>query len=288
MEGFTKLFHSILFSTIWEEDDATVRIWVTMMAMVNADGVVEASVPGLARAAHKSIPEVEIALAKFMAPDKYSRTPDFEGRRIEEVSGGWRLLNHDLYKNKLSVEDRREKTRQRVARHRDRKAAEAQQGLPAVAQDVTPGNAGNAPVTPETESNAGNEIRSDQIRGRSDQIRSQSVASGDGQAPTRMVTDVFKALFVKAYGHKPTWNEKTGKQLKRLLAQHKPEEIIRRIGVMFSGRVRFPPPPYDFGSLVQHFDKFAGPAVNGSSQRRAATPSTDHPDDDHLVDPRNL
>lgn len=64
--------------------------------------------------------ECEKALAKFLAPDPYSRSPEHEGRRIEPVDGGWQILNHDKYREKLSVEDRREYKRVKQAEYRTR------------------------------------------------------------------------------------------------------------------------------------------------------------------------
>jgi hypothetical protein len=129
MTGFTKLFSSITRSTIWAEDDATVKIWITMMALADRDGIVEASIPGLAHEARKSLEEVEAALKKFLSPDKYSRSKEYEGRRIEEVRGGWRLLNHDYYRGLLDQDDQRERAAERQRRSRERKAS-GQQSLP--------------------------------------------------------------------------------------------------------------------------------------------------------------
>ena len=51
MSGYTKLFGSILDSTVWATP-ATVRVvWITMLAMADEHGVVSASVGGLARRA---------------------------------------------------------------------------------------------------------------------------------------------------------------------------------------------------------------------------------------------
>ena len=49
--SYTKLFNSIISSTIWTEDDKTRIIWVTMMAMADQNGEIQASIPGLARMA---------------------------------------------------------------------------------------------------------------------------------------------------------------------------------------------------------------------------------------------
>ena len=106
MSGYTKLFSSILASTIWREDDKTRIVWITLLAMSDRHGIIEGSIPGLADFAHVSIAECEIALARLMAPDEYSRSPDADGRRIERVDGGWRLINHEKYRLKLDTEDR--------------------------------------------------------------------------------------------------------------------------------------------------------------------------------------
>ena len=129
--GYTKLFSRILDSTIWREDDKTRILWITMLAMANQHGVVECTIPGLADRARISIKECESALQRFQQPDKYSWSKEKQGRRIEAVDGGWFLINHDKYRQLLSREDQREKTRLRVARYRYRNAS------------VTLGNAGN-------------------------------------------------------------------------------------------------------------------------------------------------
>ena len=69
-----------------------------MLAMADQHGRVWASVPGLANIARVSIEACELALEELQAPDKYSRTTAHEGRRIEPIDGGWRLLNHAKYR----------------------------------------------------------------------------------------------------------------------------------------------------------------------------------------------
>lgn len=118
MSGFTKLFGSIVNSTIWREDKDTKIVWITMLAMADKDGVVETSFPGLADAARVSMEECRSSLDKLMSPDEHSRTKDNEGRRIREVDGGWLILNHAKYRHKMSEEYRREQgaIRQQVFR----------------------------------------------------------------------------------------------------------------------------------------------------------------------------
>lgn len=95
---FTKLFSSITESTIWQEDDKTRLVWITMLAMADRQGRVWASIPGLAHRARVPLHACRTALRKLAAPDKDSRTPDHQGRRIEAIDGGWILLNHAKYR----------------------------------------------------------------------------------------------------------------------------------------------------------------------------------------------
>jgi hypothetical protein len=118
-DGFTKLFGSLIHSTIWREKDHVRLVWITMLAMVNRHGVVEASLPGVADAARVTIEECEEAIARLHAPDPYSRSKAHEGRRIKTVDGGWQLLNYDTYRRRMSAEDQREKAAERQQRFRD-------------------------------------------------------------------------------------------------------------------------------------------------------------------------
>lgn len=96
--SFTKLFSSITESTIWCEDTPVRIVWITMLAMADRHGRVWASLPGLANRARVSLSEASIAIEKFLSPDQFSRTPANDGRRIEVIDGGWRLLNHAKYR----------------------------------------------------------------------------------------------------------------------------------------------------------------------------------------------
>ncbi|GAB3744913.1 hypothetical protein [Lysobacter olei] len=107
-DTYTKLFSSITESTVWGESYATRIVWVTMLAMADAQGNVYGAVPGLARRANVTLQEAEAALLAFMSPDPYSRTKDSDGRRIEEIDGGWRLINHGKYSAVRNADERRE------------------------------------------------------------------------------------------------------------------------------------------------------------------------------------
>jgi hypothetical protein len=185
-----------------------------MLAMKNQHGEVEASIPGLAKFAHVSIESTEKALAKLMAPDQYSRTKEFEGRRIEEIDGGWLVLNHAKYKNKASEDDEREKTRLRVQRFRERN------GENSVTPPVTPCN---ALVTP---GNAGNDI---QIQ-KQIQIQKEKKKEPDGSLSLkRVLTDGWISAYKEFFGMDYKFRGAVdGKAADRLLATGiQPAEIIQ-------------------------------------------------------------
>lgn len=120
---FTKLFSSITASTIWAAPDQTRILWITMLAMADQHGRVWASIPGLANIARVPIEACEKALAELMGPDRYSRTKDHDGRRIEEMDGGWRLLNHAKYRAIRDEESIKESKRRYI---NERRAKERQ------------------------------------------------------------------------------------------------------------------------------------------------------------------
>jgi hypothetical protein len=91
-------------------------------------------------------------LAKLEAPDPESRTPDADGRRIERLDDhrtwGWHIINYSRFREIASEEQRREKTRDRVARFKANRQQNATGNAP-----VTHGNA------PVTLANAGNAMQ---------------------------------------------------------------------------------------------------------------------------------
>ena len=118
--GFTKLFSDILDSTIWREDMPTKIVWITMLARADRHGIVSASLPGLADLARVTLPQCQEALQKFLGPDEYSRTKDFDGKRIMETDGGWILLNYQKYRKIQDAEEVRIATAERVRKFREK------------------------------------------------------------------------------------------------------------------------------------------------------------------------
>ena len=96
-------------------------VWITMLAIAERDGLVESSLPGLADLARVTVDECQEALVVLAGPDDFSRSKEFEGRRIQEVESGWMILNYEKYRNRLSCADRREYQRVKQVEYRKRR-----------------------------------------------------------------------------------------------------------------------------------------------------------------------
>lgn len=133
MAGYTKLFSSIVTSTVWREGKETKIMWVTMLALADKDGVVEGSIPGLADMARLTVAEARTAIEILSAPDPDSRSKEAEGKRLVPIDGGWLLVNHAKYRDLMSVEERREYLRKKQAEFR----AKAKTGLSTVVNNCS-------------------------------------------------------------------------------------------------------------------------------------------------------
>ena len=121
--GFVKIYASITRSSVWLESNETRLVWITMLVAAGPDGVVEASVGGLAHLARVTKAECRAALDVLEAPDADSRSEEHDGRRVEKVDGGWLVLNHAKYRERQSDRNAKAADRQRRWRERKRDAA---------------------------------------------------------------------------------------------------------------------------------------------------------------------
>ena len=118
MGGFTKLWGEITSSSIWNEDDKTRIVWITMLAMMDPDFVVRASIGGLAHQARVSREDCEMALEKLRSADPDSRSKEYDGARIQDVPGGFYLINGQKFREARSDDDRRKYMREYMKEYR--------------------------------------------------------------------------------------------------------------------------------------------------------------------------
>lgn len=138
MSSYSPLWSLIVDSSIWEEPDFVRIVFITMLALKDADHVVRRDAYKLAKSAHKSEQEVLEALKVLSSPDKRRLEPqEFDGRRIKKVADGWLILNGQKYRDMMRTLAIRESKRHWAKNNRDTTKALKQQLAPA---PVTPHN----------------------------------------------------------------------------------------------------------------------------------------------------
>jgi hypothetical protein len=118
MAGYSKLWSTIVTSSVWSEDDKTRIMWITMLAVAEADGFVSGAIPGMATVARLTLEDAKTAIDKLSSPDPYSRTPDAEGRRIIPVPGGWQIVNYEYFRKPQDDDERRRYMREYMRQYR--------------------------------------------------------------------------------------------------------------------------------------------------------------------------
>lgn len=142
---YNKLFSKIVDSSIWLEPAPTRIVFLTFLAVMDETGFVElAAVGNVANRARVTCDEAQAALARLENPDQESGDPEFEGRRVERVPGGWMVLNAEKYRRLVTRVLVKEQTRTRVKRWREKKRDRNAPVTPCNA----PVTAHNARVTP--------------------------------------------------------------------------------------------------------------------------------------------
>lgn len=122
--AFVKLDCGILDSSLWTETADTRIVFVTLLAMADESGFVHATRSAVVRRANLPEASVLTALEALSRPDANDRSGVEGGRRIEEIQGGFNVVNYERYRNACNSDVRKANTRERVARYRSKKKAE--------------------------------------------------------------------------------------------------------------------------------------------------------------------
>ena len=108
MEFYTPISSRIVDSSLWDEDDYVIKIFLTMAVKKDRDHVVRGSAYNIAMWSKKKEEEVIRALEILSSPDSKRLEPQpFEGRRIEKVEDGWLILNGQYYQDMMGIINRR-------------------------------------------------------------------------------------------------------------------------------------------------------------------------------------
>lgn len=136
MTTYTPLFSKIVDSSLWMEPPHVVKLFLTMLALKDADHVVRFNAYGLCRRSNLSETEVAEGLEILANPDRRRMEPQAnDGRRIERVAEGYRILSGEFYQTLMRKvnRDAYKARKQREYRARERSLLDSRRG------DVDPG-----------------------------------------------------------------------------------------------------------------------------------------------------
>jgi hypothetical protein len=132
---YARVFVRILDSSI-AEDWQTRHVFEDILKLAE-DGVLDVTRESFARRTNIPLDVVNAAINRLESPDPASRDSDDQGRRLVRLDDhrdwGWRITNWSKYEAIRNGQDQRERTRERVRRHR-----EAKKAPPAPLKETTP------------------------------------------------------------------------------------------------------------------------------------------------------
>lgn len=126
MPRWIKLHSTLTTSSIWSESYPTRIVWLSLMSLCDMDGIAHISEDRIASAANVSEAEAKLALKSLMSPDPNSKDPEFEGRRLQRVSGGFLLLNYFKYRDVKPPIDKKAYMRDYMKDYRKKKKEKAE------------------------------------------------------------------------------------------------------------------------------------------------------------------
>lgn len=99
-ETFIPLMSSTIRSSLWSLSGDCIKVFLTLALEAGPDGVVIASIDGIRRIVDLPIDSVKAHIVTLESPDEHSKdiARGGDGRRLERVSGGWRVVNMDWYR----------------------------------------------------------------------------------------------------------------------------------------------------------------------------------------------
>lgn len=122
---YAKIFDSIYDGTLPDHWQALVT-FQQLLILSDAQGVVDMTLPAIHRRTGIPIEILQEGIAVLEQPDPQSRSKDMDGRRIVRLSHdrdwGWFLVNHHVYRARITAAEKREADRVRIASTRAARA----------------------------------------------------------------------------------------------------------------------------------------------------------------------
>lgn len=122
MSLYGKIFSSMYDGSLYGQWEAIVT-FQQMIVLSDHEGFVDMTPQAMSARTSIPLDIIKKGIEILLQPDKYSRSPECDGRRIELVDvnrpWGWRIVNHATYRKMASSEEKRESDRLRIAAKRE-------------------------------------------------------------------------------------------------------------------------------------------------------------------------
>ena len=145
---YVKIFAQIFDSSIVEKPEARFT-FMDLLILADSDGVVDMTHEAISRRTNRPLDLIRSTIMELESPDHRSRTKDADGARLKRLDAhrdwGWLIINYDRFRNMATELQRREKTRLRVKKHRERIRSSAS-GVTQCNAHVTPPYASPSPL----------------------------------------------------------------------------------------------------------------------------------------------
>ena len=119
---FAKVYTQIFASSI-AENYTTRHVFMDLLVLADPEGVVDMTMGAISRTTNVPLDVIKQAIQELSEPDKSSRSPEEEGRRIALIDShrdwGWRIINYDHYRTLRDEEARRSYNRNYMRKYRN-------------------------------------------------------------------------------------------------------------------------------------------------------------------------
>ena len=121
---YGKVFESMYDGSL-HEDYKSMIVFMHMIVLANEDGVIDMTPKAMSARTGTPIEYFDHAIPNLESPDKESRSPDEDGRRILRLDNhrtwGWEIVNYMKYRNMATREDKKKADRERIKKKRANK-----------------------------------------------------------------------------------------------------------------------------------------------------------------------
>ena len=120
---YGKIFESMYDGTLADNWEALIT-FQQMIVLCDSNGVIDMTPSAISRRTGIPVEHIESGIEILEKPDKNSRTPDEDGRRIRLIDDhkpwGWYIVNHNKYKVLKDSDEIKEQNRIRKRRQREK------------------------------------------------------------------------------------------------------------------------------------------------------------------------